>query len=188
MGLLSTCRINWARRTSWRWLDDTAFQTQNSTLEPWRSEAVHATSRSRRLPTNWIFTSERGRSILFLWNLNARARFENISRISEAILCTWCEHILYCYSGVEKVCLHNEAARTPFPVKGDDIFILSICHILQPSNTFICYFQFMRGIFTCQFDITLAPPGWIYVAMFNSNQHNVKHPARDCLVFYPLSW
>ena len=47
-------RLNWARRTSWGWRndwDDTVLQTQDSKLEPWRSEAEHATSRSRRLPT-----------------------------------------------------------------------------------------------------------------------------------------
>ena len=51
---LCTCRLNWARRTSWRWWDewdDTALQTQNSEFEPWRSEAEHAASRSWRLPT-----------------------------------------------------------------------------------------------------------------------------------------
>ena len=107
---LCTYRLNWARRTSWGWWDDwgdTVLQTQDSKFEPWRSEAEHATSRSRRLPTiltftrgwrrnifvsfkpprprteprnghggspqYWIFTSELGRNILFLWNLNARA-------------------------------------------------------------------------------------------------------------------
>ena len=52
--LLCTYRLNWARRTSWGWWDewdDTALQTQDSKFEPWRSEAEHATSRSRRLPT-----------------------------------------------------------------------------------------------------------------------------------------
>ena len=51
---LRSYRLNWARRTSWgRWdeWDDTALQTQYSMFEPWRSEAEHATSRSRRLPT-----------------------------------------------------------------------------------------------------------------------------------------
>ena len=52
--LLCTYRLNWARRTSWGWWDewdDTVLQTQDSKFEPWRSEAEHATSRSRRLPT-----------------------------------------------------------------------------------------------------------------------------------------
>ena len=51
---LCTYRLNWARRTSWGWWDewdDTVLQTQNSKFEPWRFEAEHATSRSRRLPT-----------------------------------------------------------------------------------------------------------------------------------------
>ena len=51
---LCTYRLNWARRTSWGWwneCDDTALQTQDSKFEPWRSEAKHLTSRSRRFPT-----------------------------------------------------------------------------------------------------------------------------------------
>ena len=58
---LCTYRLNWARRTSWGWTDDwddTVLQTQDSKCEPYRSEAEHATSRSRRLPT--ILTSTRG--------------------------------------------------------------------------------------------------------------------------------
>ena len=59
-----TCmyRLNCARRTSWGWWDDwddSALKTQNLKFEPWRSEAEHATSRSRGLPT--MFTSERGK-------------------------------------------------------------------------------------------------------------------------------
>ena len=56
---LCTYRLNWARRTSWGWWDDwddTVLQTQDSKFEPWRSEAEHATSRSRRLPTILHFT------------------------------------------------------------------------------------------------------------------------------------
>ena len=51
---LCTYRINWAMRTPWGWWDewdDTALQTQDSKFKPWRSQAEHATSRSRRLPT-----------------------------------------------------------------------------------------------------------------------------------------
>ena len=58
-------RLNWARRTSWGWWDDwddTVFQTQDSKFEPWRSEAEHATSRSRRLPTILTFTRGWGRN------------------------------------------------------------------------------------------------------------------------------
>ena len=72
---LCTYRLNWAERTSWGWWDewdDTALQTQDSKFEPWRSEAEHATSRSRRLPQYWIIASELGRNNLFQWNLKAR--------------------------------------------------------------------------------------------------------------------
>ena len=51
---LRTYRLNWARRTSWGWWDewdDTVLQTQDLKFVPWWSEAEHATSRSRKLPT-----------------------------------------------------------------------------------------------------------------------------------------
>ena len=48
---LCTCRLNWARRTSWDWMRWHCHQTENSKFEPWRPEAEHATSRSRRFPT-----------------------------------------------------------------------------------------------------------------------------------------
>ena len=63
---LCTDRLNWVRRTSWGWWDDwddTVLQTQDSKFEPWRSEAEHATSRSRRLPTILTFTRGWGRNI-----------------------------------------------------------------------------------------------------------------------------
>ena len=60
---LCTCRLNWARRTSWGWWDDPVLQTQDSKFEPWRSEAEHATSWSRRLPTILTFTRGWGRNI-----------------------------------------------------------------------------------------------------------------------------
>ena len=41
----------------------TVLQTQDSKFEPWRSEAEHATSRSRRLPTILNFTRGWGRNI-----------------------------------------------------------------------------------------------------------------------------
>ena len=62
---LCTFRLNWAWRTSWGWWDDwddTVLQTQDSKFEPWRSEAEHATSRSRRLPTILTFTRGWGRN------------------------------------------------------------------------------------------------------------------------------
>ena len=63
---LYTYRLNWARRTSWGWWDDwddTVLQAQDSKFGPWRSEAEHATSRSRRLPTILTFTRGWGRNI-----------------------------------------------------------------------------------------------------------------------------
>ena len=63
---LCTYMLNWARRTSWGWWDDwddTVLQTQDSKFEPWQSEAEHATSRSRRLPTILTFTRGWGRNI-----------------------------------------------------------------------------------------------------------------------------
>ena len=48
---LCTYMANWARRTSWGWwdeLNDPALQTHDSTFEPCRSQAEHATSWSRR--------------------------------------------------------------------------------------------------------------------------------------------
>ena len=51
---LGTNRLIWAMRTFWWWLgewDDTALQTQDSKLKHWGSEAQHAISRSRKLPT-----------------------------------------------------------------------------------------------------------------------------------------
>ena len=63
---LCTYRLNWARRTSCGWWDkwdDTVLQTQDSKFEPWRSEAEHATSRSRRLSTILTFTRGWGRNI-----------------------------------------------------------------------------------------------------------------------------
>ena len=60
---LCTYRLNWARRTSWGWWDDTVLQTQDSKFEPWRSEAEHATSRSRRPPTILTFTRGWGRNV-----------------------------------------------------------------------------------------------------------------------------
>ena len=67
---LCTYRLNWAKRTSWGWWDvwdDTVLQTQDSKFEPWRSEAEHATSRSRRLPTILTFTRGWGRNIFYFF-------------------------------------------------------------------------------------------------------------------------
>ena len=69
---LCTYRLNWVRRTSWGWWDDwddTVLQTQDSKFEPWRSEAEHATSRSRRLPTILTFTRGWGRNIFCFFQI-----------------------------------------------------------------------------------------------------------------------
>ena len=71
--LLCTYRLNWARRTPWRWWnewDDTALQTQDLKLKPWRSDAEHATSRSQRIPTILSVTSGWGRNIFFCTSKN----------------------------------------------------------------------------------------------------------------------
>ena len=60
---LCTYSLNWAWRTSWGWWDDAALQTQDAKYKSWRSEAEHATSRSRRLLTILSFTSGWGRNI-----------------------------------------------------------------------------------------------------------------------------
>ena len=63
---LCTYRLNWVRRTSWGWWDnwdDTVLQTQDSKFKPWRSEAEHANSRSRRFPTILTFTRGWGRNM-----------------------------------------------------------------------------------------------------------------------------
>ena len=60
------CQIRPGEPPSWGWWDerdDTALQTQDSKFKPWRSEAQHATSRSRRIPTILSFTSGWG------WNI-----------------------------------------------------------------------------------------------------------------------
>ena len=61
--LLCTYRLHWARRGWWDEWDDTVLQTQDSKFKPWRSEAEHATSWSRKLPTILSFTSGWGRNI-----------------------------------------------------------------------------------------------------------------------------
>ena len=75
---LCTYRLHWAKCTScgwWEEWDDSVLQRQDSKFQPWRSGAEFAISRFRS-SQYWIFTSEQGRNILFLWNLNASAGFE----------------------------------------------------------------------------------------------------------------
>ena len=53
-------------------MNDTVLQRQDSKFEPWRSEAEHATSRSRRLPTILSFTRGWGRNIFAVSNCRDR--------------------------------------------------------------------------------------------------------------------
>ena len=66
---LNQCWLNVGPVWGWwdEW-DETVLQTQDSKLEPWRSEVEHATSRSRRLPTILSFT--RG------WEINIFVSFK----------------------------------------------------------------------------------------------------------------
>ena len=69
---LCTYGLNWARGTSWGWWDDrddTVLRTQDSKFKPWRSEAEHTTSRSRRFPTILTFPRGWGRNFFcfFKW-------------------------------------------------------------------------------------------------------------------------
>ena len=69
---LCTCKLNWTGKTSWGWWDEwdnTALQTQDSKFKPWRSEAEHASSWSRRLPTIVSFMSGWGRNIFVSFKL-----------------------------------------------------------------------------------------------------------------------
>ena len=95
---LCTYRLNWARRTSWEWWDDwddTVLQTQDSKFEPWRSEAEHATSLSRRLPTILTFTRGWG-SFIWSWQLRQQCQLqmnENYPRVLlplQLIITYWC--------------------------------------------------------------------------------------------------
>ena len=86
---LCTYRLNWARRTSWGWWDDwddTVLQTQDSKFEPWRSEAEHATSRSRSFPT--ILTCKRYKST-YEW-------CECLTNVTIALPFSyeWCEYLM----------------------------------------------------------------------------------------------
>ena len=89
---LCTYRLNWARRTSCGWWDDwgdTVLQTQNSKGEPWRSEAEHATSRSRRLPTILTFTRGWGRNIFVSFKPPRASAGHNFKRVKFQ-LSNWC--------------------------------------------------------------------------------------------------
>ena len=103
---LCTYRLNWARRTSWGWWgdwDDTVLQTQDSKFEPWRSEAEHATSRPRRLPSILTFTRRWGRNIFCFFQTaetgnrtpNPGVKGSGANHYHRApALSTWCKSLL----------------------------------------------------------------------------------------------
>ena len=79
---MCTYRLNWAKRT----YGDMNDGDMNEVTLPSRHMIRNSSSGGLRpstpplghggWPQYWIFTSERSRNILFLWNLHARLRFE----------------------------------------------------------------------------------------------------------------
>ena len=67
--------------------DDTVLQSQDAKFEPWRSEAEHAISRSRRLPTIPTFTRGWGRNIFCSFQ-TAENRTPNSGVKGSAVLTT----------------------------------------------------------------------------------------------------
>ena len=67
---LNLVRIIWGWRDEWY---DTVLWTKDSKFEPWRSQYY---PRSRRLPTILNLYEWTRKKLLFLWNLNVRARDE----------------------------------------------------------------------------------------------------------------
>ena len=112
---LCTYRLNWARRTSWGWWDDwddTVLQTQDLKFEPWRSEAEHATSRSRRLPTILTFTRGWGRNIFVSFKPPRPGTEPRTLAWKAAVLTTtlgpppiFCLHAIGSYIQVHLMCL-----------------------------------------------------------------------------------
>ena len=81
------------RENSWGWWDewdDTALQTQDSKFESLRSEAEHATSRSRRLPTILNLNEWAGKNIFFFetwmpeWGSNPQSRITKQAALTTA--------------------------------------------------------------------------------------------------------
>ena len=98
---LCTYRLNRARRTSWGWWDDwddTVLQTQDSKFEDWRSEAEHATSLSRRLPTILTFTRGWGRNNFVFFKPPRPGTEPRTLAWKAAVLAIW---MSYCYIIIE---------------------------------------------------------------------------------------
>ena len=84
-------RLSWVRRTFWRWWDDwddTALQTQDSKLKPWRSEAEHATSRSRRFPTILNHYEWAGKNFFLKFEGQSGVRTRDLRLTKQAALIT----------------------------------------------------------------------------------------------------
>ena len=93
--LLCTYRLNLTRRTSWGWRGewhDTALQTQDSKLEPWWSEAGHATSQSQRLPTIFNLYEWAEKKHFVSLNLEGQrggGQTRDLRLSTQAVLTTW---------------------------------------------------------------------------------------------------
>ena len=124
--VLCTYRLNWARRTSWEWWDDTALQTQDSKFKPWRSEGEHAISWSRRFPTILSFTSGWGRNILVTFKPPRPWNEPRTSAWKAAVLNTtqglpptaWRKSSPWIWKGVFAL---YKVADTPFHIQGEEI-------------------------------------------------------------------
>ena len=140
---LCTYRLNWARRTSWGWWDDwddTVLQTQDSKFKPWRSEAEHATSRSRRLPT--ILTQRAielpacssrkhnaDTTLVLSWAIVADAGPTLNQRCTWIILLYDCRR-LWCRRGAAALATVRERNRPNCRNKWDDLRVRGLeCHI-----------------------------------------------------------
>ena len=143
---LCTYRLNWARRTSWRWWDDwddTVLQTQDSKFEPWRSEAEHATSRSRRLPTILTFTCGWGRNIFcFFQTAETGNRTPN--------------------SGVKGSCA-NHYTRAPALIRYSPVKRSMPCHdsnLSKSHNLGLVSYQTRSGISDNILKVSSSPSPW----------------------------
>ena len=148
---LCTYRLNWARRTSWGWWDDwddTVLQTQDSKFEPWRSEAEHATSRSRRLPT--ILTFTRG------WGRNNFVSFKPPRPGTEPRTLAWKAVVLTTTLGPPPLCIWS--------LSGNQLQVSSeICSkiMVHNSESYFCQISAKKGF----------PWWWLWFEDVRNNTH-----------------
>ena len=161
---LCTYRLNWARRTSWGWWDDwddTVLQTQGSKFEPWRSEAEHATSRSRRLPAILTFTRGWGRNIFcFFQTAETGNRTPN--------------------SGV-KGSGANHYPRAPAHFPGNEVFFQHLCRGQVNARGRAMFIMFMVNRLWCKLSgqITAKMHG-----IFNNDINNAVSAAKKFVKFH----